>query len=440
MYALIQKHKRLAAIVIAVASLSFLFWMFSVADLKQMFGLKRCVADVEGSCITPREFRYELLKYANLMEKEDLRSLVKRQVLYSLINREAFYIKALRLGIVASDREVYDAIRNDSSFQEGGKFSLRKYRETLERAGFTPAEYETYLKKLLTVRKLINFIKMGTYLTDREIEFQERILATRFFGRAYLISPERIKPSSSPTEKELREFYTKNRDRFRVPEKKVYRLWKTEKKEKAHSLYSQIKKGRVPEGGRKLEGRELDTLPGQVLQALKSLRVDRPYTLTKSGETYYILLLEKVEPERVKSFEEAKEEIERLYFEEEKEKLSFKKAREIKDALAKGRRVDLKPLRFEETSLDEFMKLFRIQGEEVLRLVFSEEKVFGPYKTGGGYVVLYIEKRVLSEEGVKNMTALKESLKKAKLDSLLNLFADSLMKSMDVKVNEDYLK
>ncbi|MDQ7083020.1 MAG: hypothetical protein Q9N34_08845 [Aquificota bacterium] len=66
-----------------------------------MFGLKRCVADVEGSCITLREFRYELLKYANLMEKEDLRSIVKRQVLYSLVNREALYIKALRLGIVA---------------------------------------------------------------------------------------------------------------------------------------------------------------------------------------------------------------------------------------------------------------------------------------------------------------------------------------------------
>ncbi|MDQ7083019.1 MAG: hypothetical protein Q9N34_08840 [Aquificota bacterium] len=51
-----------------------------------------------------------------------------------------------------------------------------------ERIAISPAEYETYLKKSLTVSKLIKFIEMGTYLTDREIEFQERILASRFLA------------------------------------------------------------------------------------------------------------------------------------------------------------------------------------------------------------------------------------------------------------------
>ncbi|MDQ7083017.1 MAG: hypothetical protein Q9N34_08830 [Aquificota bacterium] len=135
-----------------------------------------------------------------------------------------------------------------------------------------------------------------------------------------------------------------------------------------------------------------------------------------------------------------REEVERLYLGEKREELAFRKAREVRDTLVKGGKVGIKPLKFEKTSLEEFMKLFRIQGEDILRLVFSGEKVFGPYHTGGGYVVLYIEKREFSEEGVKKREALRESLKKAKLDSLLNLFADRLLKSVDVKVNEDYLK
>ncbi|MDQ7083018.1 MAG: hypothetical protein Q9N34_08835 [Aquificota bacterium] len=62
----------------------------------------------------------------------------------------------------------------------------------------------------------------------------------------------------------------------------------------------------MPEGGKRVEDGELDALPQQVLRSLRSLSKNSPYTITKSGGAYYILFLERVEPAKVKSFEEAK--------------------------------------------------------------------------------------------------------------------------------------
>ncbi len=437
MYAIIQKHKRLAALIIAVASLSFLFWMFSVSDVRQMFGLKGCVAQVNGSCITHREFRYELLRYSDLLDKEEIKNVVKRQVLYSLIGREALYQKALELGIRASDREVADYIKMDPSFQRNGSFDPSLYRGVLERVGLTPEEYEMYLKKKLTVKRLFNFLSKGVYLTDREGEVQKKLMTVRLRGKLYLLTPDSVSVTYRPNREEIERFYRENRDKFLLPEKRIFLMWKTESKEEAHRLYSDLKKGRVPEGGTLVEG--IEGFPAGISKEVGRLEKKGSYTITKLGETYYVIYLKDVEPKRLMPLSEVEDEVKKLILEGKREEMLLKKAEEIKEGLSTGRKVGVRPLEFDNSTLEEFVKLFNLKGEDILRLVFSREKVFGPYRTARGVAVILIEGRDFKESGVLDYDDT-ESLRKAKEEALIDLFAKKVIDKAEKKINEEYLR
>jgi len=435
MYALIQRHKRLAALVIAVASLSFLFWMFSVADIKQMFGLQRCVAVVGKECITLREYRYELMKYSDLLNKPELRDAVKRQVLYSMVAREALYQKARSLGLVASDREVADAVKEDRSFYENGRFSLRRYRETLERIGLTPEEYELQIKKHLSIQKLLRVLEKGVYLTAKELDYRRDLFAKKLSGKLYLLTPARVKLSYKPTQEELRKYYEENRERFKGEAERVYKLWETEKKEEAHRLYSSLKEGRIPSGGRTVKGS--GDFPPEVRREFARLSGENRYSLTKAKGKYYVVYLEETSAGGIKPFEEVREEIEKALKTKKAQELLERKAYELAQKLRKGERVDIEPVVFENSTAGEFSQLFGVDEEELVRIVFSRERVFGPYRTAGGFAVVYVEQRLPGEK--VNGEAIREGLIRSKFSSLIDLYVDKLIRSAGVKLNEDLI-
>ena len=440
MFALIHKHKRIAAVIIAIASLSFLFWMFSVSDIRQMFGLKRCVAVVNNSCITPREFNYELLRFSGVLNNQELRGIVKRQVLNSLISREVLYQKALDLGIVASDMEIAETVKKDTSFFEGNAFSINRYRDFLERVGLTPAEYEEILRKVLTVRKLYTFIEKGGYISNIELELQKKLNTVSFEGKLYLITPDIVEIEYEPAEDELKGFFMKNKDKFRVNIPAVYRVWMTPSKEEAHRIYSELKRGKIPEGGKLYQGEDTKSLPKDMVSAVEKLNYSERVMITKFQNTYYIAYLEKLPEEKVKSFEEVKEQVKKMFTESKKVEKLKSVAMEIREKLSAGKSVDIQALRFERSGLEEFLKLFRLDEDEVLRLVFSKEKVFGPYSIQGGLALVYLENKVYSDMSDEELKELRERLISSKTDSLLNLLADKLVKSASIKINEDYLR
>ncbi|HID65665.1 MAG TPA: formiminotransferase, partial [Aquificaceae bacterium] len=215
MFGFIQKHKRLGIFLIALASFSFLFWMFSVSDVKQMFAGSSCVATVKNECITIREYRFELLKYANLLENANFRPVVKRLVLNSLITREVLYQKAKELGWFVSDEEIIESIKNNKLFKEEGKFSLKKYKEVLNRFNLTPEEYEEILRKSLMALKVMNFINYGVYVLPDEIEIQKVFRIAYFDGKLYLISSKDVKVDYEPTEQEIRKYYEENKENYK---------------------------------------------------------------------------------------------------------------------------------------------------------------------------------------------------------------------------------
>ncbi|MGB9873426.1 MAG: SurA N-terminal domain-containing protein, partial [Hydrogenobacter sp.] len=203
MYALIQKHKTLAVLIVALASGAFFLWLFFTGSIRDITSVgKKCVAEVNGSCITLREYRRELLRFSNIQNKE-LEEIIKKQVIDNLITQELLYQKAKSLGYSASDEEVISVIKSDPTFQEGGSFSASKYKELLSRLGLVPEEYEDYIRKMLTIQKLLALVSNGVYLSDKEKEVNLAVQSTLLSGRLYILTPSDVELSYNPTQEEI---------------------------------------------------------------------------------------------------------------------------------------------------------------------------------------------------------------------------------------------
>ncbi len=438
MFGFIQKHKKLGIALVAVASASFLFWMFSVSDIKQMFGASACVAEVGGNCITLREYRFELLKYARFLENPSFAPVVRQLVLNSLITREALSKKAEELGLLVSDEELLEVIKKDPNFQEDGKFSVRLYKETLQRINLTPEEYEEILRKSLMAQKVLKLVERGVYVLPEEVEIQKRYVSTLFSGKLYIVKPKDVKLDHKPKEEELRKFYAENKEKYKEPQKKVFYVWKTNKKEEAHAIYKALKEGKTKEGF--TEFRVPDKkLPEEVKSIAEKLKPGE-YKLLKQKETYYIVFLKDVIPEKIKPYEEVREEVKKAYLEKLRSEKLKEYAERIKEKILKGEKVEIKPVRFEEHDLERLSRVVLIPSEDRDKIVFSEEKVFGPYRVLNGEGILVIEERKEKELKPEEIEKIKKDVKNTKLRDLEGMYVEKLIKTYGVKVNKDLIQ
>lgn len=438
MFGLIQKHKKLGIALIAIASASFLFWMFSVSDIRQMFGGSACVAEVGGRCITLREYRFELLKYARFLDNPSFAPVVKQLVLNSLITREALAKKAEELGLLVSDQELLEVIKSDPNFQENGKFSLKLYKEVLQRINLTPEEYEDILRKSLMAQKVLKLIEKGAYVLPEEVELQKKYAATLFSGKLYIVKPKDVKLNYEPKEEELRKFYAENKERYKELEKKVFYVWKTDKKDEAHSVYKALKEGKRKEGFTEFRVPEKE-LPEEVRDVAEKLKPGE-FKLLKRKDTYYVVFLKEVIPERIKLYEEVKEEVKKAYLEKHRSEKLKEYAERIKEKILKGEKVDVKPIKFEEHDLERLSQVVLIPAQDRDKLVFGKDKVFGPYRVLNGEGILVIEKRKEKELKPEELEKIKKDVKNTKLRDLEGMYVDKLIKTYGVKVNKDLIQ
>ena len=438
MFGFIQKHKKLGIALIVIASASFLFWMFSVSDLKQMFGGSPCVAEVGGSCITLREYRFELLKYAGLLNDPSLAPLIKKSVLNLLIAREALSKKAEELGLVVSDQEVLEVIKSIPDFQKDGKFSLEVYKETLNRLNLSPEEYEEIVRKSLAAQKVLNLLEKGIYLLPEEVELQKKYVATLLSGKLYVVRTREVKLDYEPKEEELKKFYSENKERYKEPQRKVYYLWKTGNKEEANNIYKALKEGKTEKGFTEYQTPDVE-LPEEIRDVAESLK-PKEFKLVKKGDNYYIVFLKEVLPERVKPYEEVKEKVREAYLEKLRSEKLKEYAKQVKEKILRGEETGIKPIRFENYPLEQLSQALLISAEDMDNLVFGKEKVFGPYKVSEGMAVLVVEERKERSLTPEEVEELKRALRDAKLQELQGIYVDKLIKAYGVKVNKELMQ
>jgi peptidyl-prolyl cis-trans isomerase D len=439
MYSLVYKNKKFVAGVIGFVSLAFLLWLLWVGGVKDIANIgQNCVAKVDGSCITLRDYRRELLRYGNLAQNKDMERLLKQQVLESLIVQELLYARAKKLGFLASDQEVIDLIKSDPSFQENGIFSTSKYKESLARLGVEPTEYEEYIRKILTIQKLLNLIGNAVYLTPREEKINLLSQSFEISGRLYTINPEDVPVSVS--EKEILDFYTQNRENFKREPTKVVRLWIEKDKQKAEEIYKALKnRQEVPNFKEFKLPQQEGEFPTELKGELNRLSPTEPISLIKTGEGYAIVFLFKEETGGYKSLEEVKAQIEKTLKEKKAQEQVKSLAEKVKEDLKQGKGVSYKFLEFSKAPALQLLSVMKLGEKDLFEILLSKEKVFGPYPMLKGYGVLVVQERSKKEIDQKQRAEFIKDLISLKKDATINYYIESLRKGAKVKINRELI-
>ncbi len=439
MYSLVYKNKKFVVGVIGLVSLSFLVWLLwagGVADIANIG--QNCVANVNGSCITLRDYRRELLRYGDLIQNRDIEQLLREQVLESLIVQELLYAKAKKLGFLASNQEVIDLIKSDPSFQENGIFSTSKYKESLARLGLEPTEYEEYIRKILTIQKLLNLIGNGVYMTPKEEEINLLSQSFEIGGRLYIINPEDV--SVSVSEKEILDFYTQNRESFRREPTKVVRLWIEKDKQKAEEIYKALRnRQEVPNFKEFKLPQQEGEFPAGLKEELNRLSPTEPISLVKTGEGYAIVFLFKEETGGYKSLEEVKAQIEKTLKEKKAQDQVQSLAKKVKEDLKQGKDVPYKFFEFSKTPALQLLSVMKLGERDLFEVLLSKEKVFGPYPLLKGYGVLVVQERSKKEIDQRQRAEFIKDLISLKRDATINYYIESLRKDAKVKINRELI-
>ncbi len=441
MYSLLHRYKGITVAIIAVASAGFFLWLFFAGEIKDLTSpSKRCVVEVGSGCVTLKDYRRELLRFSELLKNPQMEDLVREQVLSNLIAQELLYQKAKDLSFIASDEEVVEVIKSDPSFQEGGLFTSSKYREVLSKIGLTPEEYEDYIRRALSIQKLINFISNGVYLSEKELEINLLADRTLLSGSLYIVSPADISQSYQPSEQEMLEYYQKNKELFKRPEEKVIWVWREKDKEKVQSIYKELQSGKEPQGYKEYKlPEDLQKMGSLLGREAQRLTPQERQNITKEGDEYVVLYLKQVIPSGYEEFERVKDKVRERLVEEKAQSMAEKKAQEVAKALKEGKKPDARSLSFSDTPALQLSAVVNIKQSDIAQILLSQEKVFGPYPLRQGYGVLLVEKRKREELKPEEKEEVFRDILSLKSQAMLTQYVEYLKRHTKIRINKEML-
>lgn len=193
------------------------------------------LAEVDGQPITVREFqrRYQaqLQAYRNAygaqLSEELLRQLgIEQQILQQMIDEQAMVAQARRLGLRVGDVEVRERILAIPAFQENGQFiGEARYRQMLQfnNPPLTTTEFEESLRRALLVDKLRTAVAGWMSVTDAEVDAEYRRRNEKVKLDIVPLTPEAFRDQVTVTDQEIAEYFEKNKERYRVGEKRRIR-------------------------------------------------------------------------------------------------------------------------------------------------------------------------------------------------------------------------
>ncbi len=213
-------------IILGIVALVFVFWGVGSFGRKNV---QNYAAIVNNERITIQDFYREFDNYIKNYEKQynikiDRQTIkqfhIKEQVLNSLINRILLFQEAKKAGIRVSDDEVRDFIITIPAFKVNGVFSKRRYNDVLRYNRIKPADFENKVRFDLTMAKFENSLANGIIVTDEEVKqmyetFNKKV-KLGFIKIPYKDFIDKVKYNDN----DLKSFYEKNKEKFRVPEKR----------------------------------------------------------------------------------------------------------------------------------------------------------------------------------------------------------------------------
>ena len=224
MFDFVNKKKRIVQIVLAVATLPFLFW--GIESYRTGEG-EDTVAQVAGEKISRQEFEQALREQqdsmraamgenfnADLLNRPEMRS----AVLDGLIQQRLLKHESARVGSAVPDEQLVEMIRNISAFQENGDFSKQRYEELLRGQGMTPRAFEARVRQELMRQQLVApFSEIG-FLSDTVAEKLMRLSEEKREVHLGQILPAQFASEIKPDDAAIQAYYDRHQAEFRLPE------------------------------------------------------------------------------------------------------------------------------------------------------------------------------------------------------------------------------
>ena len=281
------------AVTIALFSLliaSFALW--GVGDIFRDTGRGQAVVEVGDQEVGQAEFQRSFQREFNRvrqqiggqLDMETARQLgLVDQIVRQTVTRLLFDQKARDLGLVVSDEQVVERIRQQEAFRTAGQFNRQLFEQTLRQSGLSEARYVELLKSDIDRQHLAtaatgalqvpgamaealyryrNERRIADYLVVRNesFEIQEPDRETlqqyyeqnsgQFMAPAYRsltvlhLDPQKLMDEVAVSEDDLRQAFEENKDRYGSPETRALRQIVLDSEEQAEQARAMLSEGR----------------------------------------------------------------------------------------------------------------------------------------------------------------------------------------------------
>src|SRR5437773_2490172 len=183
MITFMRRYRRTLQIGLLVIVAAFVASLFIFGTSTRDGGAARdSVATVNGEKISVERYqrRYQeyLSMYAQMMRDRFSPEMAERmglpqQVVEDLVLESLAVQKAQGEGLGLTDEELNAQIHTFPAFQEGGRFTLKRYEEVLRRLGYTKGGFEDEMRRRLTRSKVEKAVRGGVKVSYYEEHGQE---------------------------------------------------------------------------------------------------------------------------------------------------------------------------------------------------------------------------------------------------------------------------
>ncbi len=473
-----QRHRKYLVITIWISTIAFIGAGF-VGWGQYNYGDKAgAVAKVGDISITSAELQksyaglfnqYNQLFQGKLDEKQAQQFGLQRQALRQLVNQALILNLAKSYGLVITDEELWNVIKSQSLFAKDGTFDKTMYAEALKQNHLTIKEYEESMKKELLIQKTLYLLSSGTKaieenavvnalgvadkinykvltpnmisLTPNETELKalwEKNQKEFKTSPSYDVSYVTQKPlNTTPSAQEVSDYYSTNRQMLKDPAGKLLSLEEakntivaalndTATAKESLRLYIDYKKGTLKEGMTSQKATitpENSPFSPELTKEIMTLDDQKSFLKPrKVGNDYIIVKLDKMNPARIKTYEEAKTDVIALYMRDAK-KTKLQELAQNSYKTFTGSATDFITRKDSAKIAD----LSAPEGSEFLSKLFASKQKQGFITLENGNVIMYnvLEQKLLQDKTLADGNAV------LKLKG--NLLDQGLIKTLESK-------
>lgn len=450
-----QRHKKYLIITIWISTIAFVGAGF-VGWGQYSYGDKAgAVAKVGSIEITMGELqkgysrlysKYSQMFQGNFDEEKAKTFGLQAQALQLLTDQALILNLASSYNLQISNDELLNELKTQEYFFKDGVFNKEIYKEALSRNNLNMQDYEADVKKQLLIQKILKLLPVD--ISTSEISFMNAVANIADKIEYKILTDEIIsvdttdaslmpyweskkqnfmsevtydikyikqeKVSQKYEEAQISEYYNQNKAHFKDKDGKILvqeeakelvisELNEKATKEMALKTYIAYKKGKLEKGviAQSLTiSDSINPYNEEALEKIKKLSSESPFLkplLVK--DDYFIFELVRVNPSKIKSYEEAKETVLKLYLAEQKKNKLLDIAKDSVKAFS-GVTTDF----ITSNDANKIKDMDTAEANEFLMQLFTQQNKKGYISLSNGKIILFniLEQKMLKIENNQN--------------------------------------